>query len=242
MSESLDDENLITHLEALRNVLLRCVFAISLILPIGFFSSNYCINALIRWSLPSKIYKLNFFSPMEVFTIQLKIGFVISIIIAFPYLMKEIWSFLLPALHKNERKFFKTLILSSTFLFISGVVFCIYFMLPMMMKFSLSFATPNLQPTLGLSNFINLSSGLMLSFGLMFQFPLIILSLVRFGLISAESLQDKRPYIVVLILILAAIFSPPDVISQLAIGVPTYILFEIGLFFAKKISTQANID
>jgi len=234
MTSSSDEENLITHLEALRNTLLHCVFALFIAAPIGFLSSNYFINALIRWSLPSGLSKLNFFSPMEVLVVQLKIGFVISFILVFPYIVREIWKFLMPALHQNERKFLKTVVFSSTFLFFFGVLFCIYFILPMILKFSMSFTTSSLQPMLGLSNFINLSGCLMLAFGLMFQFPLLILSLVHFGLVSVEFLEDKRPYIVVLILILAAILSPPDIVSQLLLGIPTYFLFELGLFVAKK--------
>lgn len=232
-----EEENLITHLEALRNTLLHCLFAIAIASPIGFLSANYFINSLIRWSLPVEFSKLNFFSPMEVFTIQLKVGFIISVVITFPYLIREIWSFLLPALHKNERKFLKTIVLLSTVLFGFGVAFCTYFILPMVMKFSMSFVTPNLQATLGLSNFINLSSALMLAFGVMFQFPLLVLALVHLKLMSVEYIQDKRPYVIVLILILAAIFSPPDVVSQLLLGIPTYLLFEVGLFFARRIRT-----
>lgn len=234
----LSDDKLINHLEALRDTLLHCVFALVIASPIGFLSANYFINALIKWSLPNQLSKLNFFSPMEVFTVQLKIGLVISFIITFPYIIKKIWSFLLPALHKNERNFLKSVVFASSFLFILGVAFCIYFILPMIMKFSMSFATSALQPMLGLSSFINLSGGMMLAFGIMFQFPLLVLALVHFELISVESLQDKRSYVIVLILILAAIFSPPDIISQLLLGVPTYFLFEVGLFVAKRLKAK----
>lgn len=233
-----DNESLITHLEALRNALLHCALAIAIASPIGFLSSNYFIDLLVRWSLPLKLAKLNFFSPMEVFIIQLKVGLIISLIIVFPFIVKEIWCFLLPALKQNERKFLKNAVFSSTFLFILGVAFCIYFILPMVMKFSISFATPSLQPMIGLSSFMNLAMSFMLAFGVMFQFPLIVLALVHFNIVSAESIQDKRSYVIVLILILAAIFSPPDIISQLVLAVPTYLLFEIGVLIAKGIKVK----
>lgn len=237
-----EDENLITHLEALRNALLRCVYAVMIASPIGFLSADHVINALVKWSLPAGLSKLSFFSPMEVFIIQLKVGLVVSFSLIFPFIIKEIWGFLLPALHKHERKFLRTIVISSTFLFILGVAFCTYFILPLVMRFSASFATSTLQPVIGLGSFINLAGCLVLAFGIMFQFPLLVLALVHFGLVSVETLEDKRSYIIVLILILAAIFSPPDVVSQLLLGVPTYLLFEIGLFIAKRIKIKSEIE
>lgn len=235
MSNTDNGDSLINHLEDLRNTLIHCIVAIMITSPIGFLSANSVIDGLIRWSMPSKNFKLNFFSPMEVFIVQLKIGLIISLVLALPYVLKEIWGFILPALHKNEKKLLKSIVLSSTFLFIFGVGFCVYFILPMIMKFSISFSSSALQPMLGLSSFISLAGAMMLAFGVMFQFPLLVFALVRSEIISAESLEDKRSYVVVLILILAAIFSPPDIVSQLLLGIPTYLLFEIGLFAAKKI-------
>lgn len=230
-----NDENLITHLEALRNTLLRCFVAIIIISPLGFLSANPLINLITRWSIPAKSVKLNFFSPMEVFIVQLKIGLILSFIFSFPFLIRELWSFLLPALHKKERKIIKMVVLASTLLFVFGVVFCVYFILPLIMKFSLSFTSSSLQPMLGLSSFMSLAGMMMLAFGVMFQFPMLVLALVYFDVISYESLKDKRPYVVVLILILSAIFSPPDIVSQLLLGVPTYLLFEVGLLLSKRI-------
>lgn len=234
-----NDENLITHLEALRNTLLRCFIAIIIVSPIGFLSANPFINTLVHWSLPTKSVKLNFFSPMEVFIVQLKIGLILSFIFAFPFLVREIWSFLLPALHKKERNILKKAVFASTFLFVLGVAFCLYFILPLVMKFSFSFTSASLQPMIGLSSFMSLAGMMIIAFGVMFQFPMLVLALVYFDLISYESLKDKRPYVVVFILILAAIFSPPDIVSQLLLGIPTYLLFEVGLLFSKKIKKQS---
>lgn len=234
MSDS-NDENLITHLEALRNALLHCLIAVLIAAPIGFLLADPFINELIRWSLPTNSIKLNFFSPMEVFIVQLKVGLILSVILSFPFLIKEIWFFLLPALHKKERKIIKNVVLTSTFLFILGIAFCVGFILPLIMKFSLSFTSASLQPMLGLSSFMSLAGMMMLAFGAMFQFPMLVLALVYFDVISYESLKDKRPYVVVLILILAAIFSPPDIVSQLLLGIPTYLLFEAGLLISKSI-------
>ena len=133
----------------------------------------------------------------------------------------------------KEKKFVKTAVFCSTFLFVLGAAMCIGFVLPLIMKFSMSFATEQIKPILGISNFVVLSGWLILAFGLMFQFPIAIYFLVRFDIVSLESLKNKRPYIVVILLVIAAILTPPDVVSQILLFIPTYLLFELGLFFAK---------
>ena len=104
----------------------------------------------------------------------------------------------------------------------------------------MSFSSAQLQPTLGLENFINLSAAMILAFGLMFQFPLAVLICVKFGLVRVLTLKLARPYIIVGILILAAIFTPPDIVSQLLLGVPTWLLFEAGLFAASLIEKKSE--
>lgn len=229
----LDQESLTYHLSELRKTIISIVVCLVVLFPIGYFLAPYCIDWLVQWSFPVDNAQLNFFSPMEVFILNLKIGFVLALVLGFPYIIYKIWQFLLPALYDKEKKFVKTAVFCSTFLFILGVAICIGFVLPLIIKFSMSFATEQIKPILGISNFIVLSGWLMLAFGLMFQFPIAIYFLVRFDIVSLENLKNKRPYIVVILLIVAAILTPPDVVSQILLFVPTYLLFELGLFFAK---------
>ena len=169
---------------------------------------------------------------MEVFLVNLKIGFVIAFLVGFPFIIYKIWKFLLPALYDKEKKFLKIAVFCYTFLFVLGAAMCVVFVLPLIIKFSLSFATDKIQPIFGISNFLCLCGWLMLAFGLMFQFPIAIYFLVKFDIVSFETLRSKRPYVIVILLFMAALFTPPDVISQLLLFVPTYLLFEIGLLFA----------
>ncbi len=228
-----EQEKLTYHLSELRKTILSIVVCLLVLFPAGYFLSPYCIDWLVKWSFPEGNSQLNFFAPMEVFILSLKTGFVIALILGFPYIIYKIWQFLLPALYDKEKKFIKTAVFSSTFLFVLGAAICIGFVLPLIIRFSMSFATEQIRPILGISNFVVLSGWLMLAFGLMFQFPIAIYFLARFDIISLESLKDKRPYVVVILLFLAAILTPPDVVSQILLFVPTYLLFELGLFFAK---------
>ena len=171
---------------------------------------------------------------MEVFILQIKIAVVLDLLICFPYIARQIWKFLLPALYENERKFIKSIVLTSSCLFVCGVLFCVFFILPLIISFGISFATADIKAVFGVSNIIGLALMLSVIFGLMFQFPLITYSLIRSGMVSYRAVQDKRPYIFVAILIIAGILTPPDIVSQLMLTIPTYLLFEAGLFAARK--------
>ena len=226
------EQTFIQHLEALRSMLIHSVAAVAVLTPAGFYLAPKFIDFLIKNSLPQGIAKLHYFSPMEVFVIQLKAGLVIAFVLAFPYVVLQVRKFILPALYEHERKFLGLLVVFATGLFVFGAAFCVFVIMPLIMNFSAAFTTSQLEATLGLSSFINLSAGLMLAFGLMFQIPLAVLIGIKFGLVSVDMLKNARPYIIVGILILAAIFTPPDIVSQLMLGVPTWLLFEAGVFAA----------
>lgn len=227
------EESLISHLEALRETILKCLTALCVVIPFTLWLSPHVLNCLVDIIAGSDKISFNFFSPMEVFLLQLKTALLLDVIICFPYMAKKVWDFILPALYEHEKKFIRTVALASTFLFILGAAFCIFVIMPIVVKFGMSFASQNINPVFGLSNIINLTLVMAAAFGAMFQMPLITIALVRSGIVSYESLSDKRPYVIVIILILAAIFTPPDVVSQLMLGTPTYLLFEVGLFVAK---------
>ena len=229
------DEKLSAHLEALRAVLIRCFTALGLAFIPLFFAAPYAIDILIKLLIGNHDIALNYFSPMEVFILQIKVAAVLDILLCFPYVAYQIWQFVLPALYDNERKFIRSIVLSSASLFIFGVLFCLFFILPLIINFGLSFANDNLKAVLGISNIVSLSLWLSIIFGVMFQFPLITYSLIKSKIVSYQSVKDKRPYVFVIILIIAAVLTPPDIVSQLMLAVPTYLLFEIGLYFSKNI-------
>ena len=157
----------------------------------------------------------------------------LSIIVAFPYIMKKIWNFVLPALYDHERKFIGTAVITSTILFICGVTFCIFLILPLIIKFGMSFGGELINPVWGVSNLVNLALWLSFTFGLMFQVPLVTHLLIKFGILSYDTISSKRPYVVVTILVSAALLTPPDIVSQILLFTPTYLLFELGLLFSR---------
>lgn len=234
MTNQDNDESLIAHLEALRETLLKCLIVLGLVFPFMLFAAPKVLECLTDIIISDSNVTLNYFSPAEVFLLQIKTAAVLDLIVCFPYIAKKIWDFILPALYENERKFIKTTVLTSTALFVTGVLFCIFFILPLIIKFGMSFSSSNIKAVFGISNIINLSLWMSISFGLMFQLPLITYSLIKSDIIPYESISDKRSYVIVGILIMAGILTPPDVVSQILLALPTYMLFELGLFFARR--------
>ena len=136
---------LITHLEALRTTLMRCLLALGIMLFPSFLFTPACLDFLIKILLSGQQVTLNFFSPAEVFILQIKLALVLDILICFPYIARQIWNFVLPALYENERRFIKSIIFSSSLMFILGVIFCLIFILPLIIKFGLSFRTADIK-------------------------------------------------------------------------------------------------
>lgn len=229
-----EDETLIEHLEALRSVLIKSLSALAVgILPM-FAVAPYIMDALIKIMMPDNDIRLNFFAPLEVFMLQIKMALVLDILVCFPYIAKQVWNFILPALYDHERHFIKSIVLSSSCLFIAGVLFCLFVILPWIMRFGLSYVSDNIQAVFGIGNIVSMALWLSVIFGVMFQFPLVCYALICADIVAYETMTSKRAYVVVGILILSGLLTPPDVISQLMMTIPTYGLFEVGLFLARK--------
>lgn len=228
------EENLTFHLEALRTILIKILTAFGIVLVPMLFVAPDTTDFLIRIIRGQQALVLNYFSPMEVFLLHLKVAAVLDFLVCFPYAAYLVWQFLLPALYKHERSFIRSLVLISSLLFICGMIFALFVISPLLINFGLSFARPEIKAVFGISDVVSLVIKLSLIFGIMFQFPLITYSLIRADIVSYQSVRHLRPYIFVGILIIAGILTPPDIISQLMLCLPTYALFEISLLAAGK--------
>ena len=220
-----NEESLISHIQELRKTLLKCIIAMLIVvLPVFMIVPDF-LDFFISSILKDTEVVLNYFSPAEVLVVQIKTAFVLGFIICFPYILKQLWNFILPALYDDERKIIKSAIFYSSILFVLGLLFCFYFIIPFVIKFGISFATGNINAVFGITNVLNLSLWLMLAFGIMFQLPLLVYFLIKSGVVTVENVSDKRPYVIVAILIIAAILTPPDVVIQLMLFTPTYLFF-----------------
>ena len=228
------ESTLVSHLEALRRALLRSLVALAIgIVPL-FLTSPYVLEWFCTQVTLQSGITLHYFSPMEVFLLQVKIAALLDCVVFSPYIAWNIWQFVLPALYDREKRFIRSIASLTSLLFIAGVAFCLIVCFPLVVQFGMSFATEAMMPVFGISNLVSLALWLSLAFGCMFQFPLVTYALIRGGIVRYETVCDKRPYVVVAILLLAALLTPPDIVSHIILGLPTYLLFEAGLLAARR--------
>lgn len=227
-------ETLVAHLEALRSVLVRCLVALAVVFVPIFLLSPYVLDWFTRQMVVLGIDKLHYFAPMEVFILQMKISALLDCTVCAPFIAWNAWKFILPALYDNEKKFIRSIAWLTGLMFVAGVVFCLFVCFPLVMRFCLTFSRESLLPVFGVSNVVSLALWLSLAFGCMFQFPLVTYALIRFGIVRYEAVCHGRPYVVVGILVVAGILTPPDIVSQLVLAIPAYLLFETGLFAARR--------
>lgn len=238
------EETLVAHLDALRSTIIHCLVAVAILFVPAFFAAPYCIDFLTNMILPATDSvvpaQFHYFHPMEVFVLQMKVAFVLSLAVAFPYVARQVWLFVLPALYERERKFICSIVFFSSVLFVGGVAFCLFVCFPMVVQFGMQFATDGIVATIGISQVVSMALWLSIAFGLMFQFPLVTYGLVKSGIVEYATVCSKRPYVLVGVLVLAAVLTPPDVVSQLVLAIPTYLLFELGLLCARRYKNEAR--
>lgn len=224
----------VQHLVELRNVLLHSVIAI-LIIFIGIFPfANEVygfIAAPIINVLPedTNIIAIGVISP---FLTPLKMALIIAVYVAMPYLLYQIWSFIAPALYKHEKQMILPLVVSSTILFYTGLLFSFYVVFPVIFGF-LSSVGPNIVDfTPDIQYYLDFVLKVSFAFGVAFEVPIATILLIMFGITTVEKLKSNRPYVIIGAFVLGMLLTPPDIISQTLIAIPMWLLFEAGLIFA----------
>jgi sec-independent protein translocase protein TatC len=231
MNSPENHKTFLEHLEALRYLIFRIIIAIVIFLPVAFYFADDCIRFLVNYSCPPD-FTLRYFSPMEPLFVKIKISLLTALFIALPYIAYTVWKFVVPALYPEEKRTVKRFAFSTWLLFLSGVAFCFFFIIPAMMRFSLSMQNTEIQAAIGLSNYVVLVGMLMLGFGIMFQLPIVVFFLALSGMVKLETIKKLRAIVLIVILTLSALLTPPDIFSQLMMAIPTYLLFELSLLIS----------
>lgn len=216
------------HLEELRNRIIKCA---AVILIVSCLIYNFIDDILPILVKP--VGKLVFITPQEAFLTNIKIAFWGGLFLSSPFVLYQIWKFVSTGLMPNERKYVLVFGPLSFIFFVLGSIFGYIVIVPVGMKFLLGFATDSVTPMITISRYISFIGGLTFAFGVVFELPLIILFLTKIGIVTPQLLSQKRRHAVVLIFILAAFFTPPDVVTQFLMGVPLLALYEIGIIFSK---------
>lgn len=231
--------SLIEHLGELRRVLIISIIAVGITTVLSFVFVDQVVNFLIK-PLTDLHVKLSFISITEVFMTKIKVAIFTGIILALPIIMYQFWNFIIPALKKEEKKYIRVLVPLSVVLFIIGVAFA-YFTV---FRFGLAFLIQagegfNANPTM--NNYFSFLISFILPFGAIFEIPLVVFVLAKFGLVSHTFLANKRKYAILIIFIAAGILTPgTDVVSQIAMGVPMVLLYEISIIIARFVKAKKN--
>ena len=231
------EQPFVAHLIELRDRLIRAVLAIIV-----------CFGALALWPGPSALYDLlaaplvahlpagttliatNVISP---FLVPLKITLMAAFMLALPVVLYQVWAFVAPGLYTHEKKLVMPLVVSSTLLFLLGVAFCYFFVFGQVFKFIQSFAPKSITAAPDIEAYLGFVLSMFIAFGAAFEVPVVVVVLARMGIVSIDKLKAFRAYFIVVAFIIAAIVTPPDVISQLALAIPMCILYEIGIWAAQ---------
>lgn len=229
------DMPLIEHLAELRTRIMRaigCVLMVFLVL-VGFSRQlyDYLSNPLV--ALLPKEASIIATDVTSGFLTPIKLTFFVAVFISIPVIVSQIWGFIAPALYKHEKKIATPLLVSSVVLFYVGMAFAYFVVLVPALKFLVLFAPDNVLPMTDIESYLDFVIKLFLVFGVMFEIPVATLILVLMGVVTPQSLADKRRYIIVGCFFIAAIVTPPDGVSMLMLAIPMCLLFEIGLWLAK---------
>ncbi|MBI4720036.1 MAG: twin-arginine translocase subunit TatC [Chitinivibrionia bacterium] len=221
-TKKLKEMSFLDHLDELRSVIVQSCVVFFVLLVVSWFFSAQLLEMLL---LDLPIESLYFNSPMEAFMARLKVSLVASLMVAFPFILFKIWSFVAPGLFANERKKIYPFVIVSSALFYIGVVFCYIVLIPVVMRMFLSFGTEHMKPLISIGAYFAFVSRMCFTFGLVFQIPIVVMILTSIGLVSPAYLLRQWRYATVIIFVVAAILTPPDAISQLLMAIPVMLLY-----------------
>tara|TARA_B100000470_G_scaffold125893_1_gene97279 strand:- start:1611 stop:2465 length:855 start_codon:yes stop_codon:yes gene_type:complete len=240
-SVQLEKMSLVKHLVELRGALLRSVIAIVIffLLLFPFADEIYTfIAAPIVQAIPgSNLIAIGVISP---FLTPLKMSLILAIYIAMPYLLYQLWMFAAPALYKHEKKLILPLVISSTILFYTGLLFSFYIVFPVIFNFLSSVGPSSVDFAPDIQYYLDFILKVSFAFGVAFEVPIATILFIMFGITTAERLKKNRAYIIVGSFILGMILTPPDIISQFLIAIPIWLLFETGLICSKFFRVRIN--
>ena len=234
------EHSFVSHLIELRTRLIRAiVFVLVVLMALIYFANDiYSILATPLFKhLPSEssMIATEVASP---FLAPFKLTVFTAIFISMPYLIYQVWAFVAPGLYKHEKRFVMPLLYSSILLFYTGIVFAYFIVLPLLFGFFTAVAPEGVTVMTDISRYLDFVLKIFFAFGLAFEVPVATLLVVWAGLSSVESLKKNRPYIIVFAFVIGMLLTPPDVISQVLLAVPIWVLFELGLLLSTKLASE----
>jgi len=237
------EQPLVQHLIELRDRLLRCILIVLLVFAGLFYFANDIytfVAAPLQKFLPegAGMIATEVAAP---FLTPFKLTLFVSIFVSMPFLIYQVWQFIAPAMYKEERRLALPIFISSVFLFYAGIAFAYYAVFPLVFGFFTSVAPEGVSVMTDMGSYLDFILKIFFAFGLAFEIPIATFILISAGVSTPESLGEKRPYIIVGCFVLGMLLTPPDVISQLLLALPMWLLFEVGIIMGKTlVKREAN--
>ncbi len=242
MSES-PEESFISHLVELRNRLMWSLAAVGVMLVVlciypGPGAIYDILAAPLTTALPegTKMVAIGVITP---FMVPLKVTAMVAFVLALPFILYQAWAFIAPGLYAHEKRLGLPLIISSTVLFISGMAFCYFFVFGQVFTFINGFAPKSITPAPDIEAYLSFVMTMFLAFGIAFEVPVALVVLVKMGVVDVEKLKEWRSYFIVGAFVVAAVVTPPDVVSQLSLAIPMCLLYELGILACRLITKPA---
>ena len=231
------EQPFVQHLVELRDRLIKAVVAVAVVAAVlAFYPGPGALYDIMAAPLVATLPKgatLIATSVISPFLVPLKILLMASFMIALPVVLWQVWAFVAPGLYSHEKKLVLPLVASSTLLFFIGVAFCYFFVFGQVFKFIQGFAPKSITAAPDIEAYLSFVLSMFLAFGMAFEVPIVVIVLARMGIVTIQKLKDFRGYFVVLAFVIAAIVTPPDVVSQLALAIPMCLLYEVGIWAAQ---------
>lgn len=233
-----EKQSIMTHLAALRNVLVICAAAIGIAFVLVFYLGIDWLMGAILAPIEARGIEIIYTAMSEALMTKMKVALVAAIVVASPVIVWQIWSFIKPALYPHEKKLFRVLFFVILFLFLLGVAFCYGVVYMLAVDFFLIAGENLAVPMLSVDKYIGFLFGFVVPFGIAFELPVVLYMTTRMGWTNHQMLASKRKFIILAVAVAAAILTPPDVVSQLLLGIPMLLLFEIGVLVARFVKPR----
>jgi sec-independent protein translocase protein TatC len=230
-------DTFISHLVELRDRLLRAILAV-IVVFLCLFPWARDLYAILAKPLIAALPaggQMIATDVVGVFLVPVKVAFLVAFVIALPYVLYQVWAFVAPGLYMHEKRLVAPLVVASTALFVIGMSFAYFLVFPVVFKFMASIAPEGVAWMTDIDKYLSFALTTFVAFGVTFEVPVAVIVLVRVGVVSIEKLKEIRPYVIVGAFVIGAVFTPPDVISQVMLAVPLWLLYEIGIVVARLI-------
>ena len=231
------EQPFVQHLMELRDRLVKATIAVGIAAALlFFFPGPGALYDLLAAPLVAHLPKgatLIATSVISPFMVPLKILLMAAFLLALPFVLWQVWGFIAPGLYTHEKKLVLPLVVSSTLLFLVGVAFCYFFVFGQVFSFIQSFAPKSITAAPDIEAYLSFVMTMFIAFGLAFEVPVVVVVLARMGIVSVDKLKASRGYFIVAAFVIAAIVTPPDVVSQLALAIPMCLLYEVGIWAAQ---------